>query len=348
VALGYQGFGNVGDEAILAGIEELLSGSRVQVATVIGGAQPIAAYALARRIETHRMRPNLAATRAIRGSGVVLVSGGGLLNDHWSTVVPTYLAWTVLARLVGARIAWIGVGVGPLRRPISRRLAGWALRLAACITVRDPESAALVASIAPGVKVTVVPDPALLISPPEPRQRSGIGFVVRHTTPGRVSEGATMANALADAAARFAPRSVRLITFGGRRDRAFAGEVRERAAWAGITLSIEELDPDPHRAIEVMAGLESVVSVRLHGLILAAVAGTPAVPVAYDQKVLSTARLLGIEHLCQPISGLTGQGIAAALSEAQSSATQDAVAQRLDELRSGGPALRSLIEKAVA
>jgi polysaccharide pyruvyl transferase CsaB len=350
VALGYQGFGNVGDEAILAGMEEVLTGSPVQVVAVIGGQEPIPAFVSAARITTHRMRPTLAGLRAVRDARVVLISGGGLLNDHWLTVVPTYLAWSVLARLAGARIAWIGVGVGPLRRPVSRRLAGWALALACCVTVRDPESAALVASISGRVTTTVVPDPALMMSRPAPLDRKGIGLIVREPTPDRAGDRMPMAQALAEAAARVGGNgtSVRLITFGGPRDRSFAEEIRDQARTAGAAMvGIDELGPDPRKALESIAALESVVSVRLHGVILAALASTPVVPIAYDEKVRSVARLLGMERLTQAIDGLSGDGIVAALTEAASADTQRRVWQSTEELRSSGIRLRTLIEQAV-
>ena len=348
VALGYQGFGNVGDEAILAGIEELLSDSRVEVVAVVGGHEPIPAFPAARRIVTRRMRPNLASLRALSRARLLLVSGGGLLHDHWVTVVPTYLAWMLLARLTGTRVVWVGVGVGPLDRPILRRMAGWALRLAACVTVRDPESALFVARIAPRVKVTVVPDPALLMSPPAARPRSGIGFVVRGPTPGRDGEIDEMIVGLASAAADAGAGKgdVRLLTFGGPRDRAFADAVRGLAAQDGTTLPIEELGPDPRQALEVLAGLEAVVTVRLHGLLLAALAGTPAVPIAYDDKVASMARQLGLDEACQPVTGLTGHGITAALASVQTAKQQELVAGRLSEIRSNAALLRSLIEAA--
>jgi polysaccharide pyruvyl transferase CsaB len=350
LALGYQGFGNVGDEAILAGLEEVLAESPVQVVAVIGGPEPIPAFVSATRITTHRMRPTLAGLRALRRTGLVLVSGGGLLNDHWLTVVPTYLAWSVLARVAGARIAWIGVGVGPLRRPLSRRLAGWALALASCVTVRDPESAALAATIARHVTVTVVPDPALLMSRPAPRDRKGIGLIVREPTPDRFDDRTAMAQALADTGARLADNgtAVRLITFGGPRDLRFAEEIRDRAMAAGAILAgIDELGPDPGEALDAIASLEAAVSVRLHGVILAALASTPVVPIAYDEKVRSVARLLGMQHLTQAIDGLSGEGIAAALQEAASVNMQKKVWQSTEGLRSSGTRLRRLIEQAV-
>lgn len=350
VALGYQGFGNVGDEAILAGIEELLAGSSVEVVAVVGGPEPISAFPAARRIVTRRMRPNLASLRAIGRARLLVISGGGLLHDHWVTVIPTYLAWSLLARLAGARVVWVGVGVGPLRRPISRRLAGWALRLAACVTVRDRESAGLVAAVAPRVRVTVVPDPALLMARPAARPRSGIGFVVRGPTPGRESETEGMAEALAEAAVEARPvrGAVRLLTFGGPRDRAFAEAVCDASAGGGVTLSLEDLGPDPRDALAALAGLEAVVTVRLHGLLLAALAGTPAVPIAYDDKVASMARQLDLDEVCQPTIKLTGHAIVAAMATAQDPARQQRVADRVREMQSSAPLLRSLIEEAVS
>lgn len=348
VALGYQGFGNVGDEAILAGLESVLAGSRVRVTTVIGGPEPIPAFSGAQRIITRRMRPNLRALRALRRSRLVILSGGGLLHDHWWTVVPTYLAWVVLARLVGARVAWAGVGIGPLRGRLGRFLAGRALRLATVVTVRDDESASLAAVLAPGKKVTVVPDPALMLPAPAAGVRRGIGFIIRGPTPGNDEQSGTLSAALTAAASQLAarPATVRLLTFGGPSDRAFADGVAGRSAEAGHVLEIEELSPDPLAALDRAASLEAIVSVRLHGCILAALAGTPMVPIAYDDKVANLARRLGRAGDCLPVAGLTGSAIVAALERAETPDALAMVAERVAVLRGEGDVLRALIEGA--
>jgi polysaccharide pyruvyl transferase CsaB len=349
LALGYQGFGNVGDEAILAGLEALLADGRVEVATVIGGPEPIPAYASARRVVTRRMRPNLAALRALRRSRLVIISGGGLLHDHWWTVVPTYLAWVVMARLAGARVVWAGVGLGPLRRRSLRRLAGWALRLSTAVTVRDPESADLARALAARIPITVVPDPAFLLPVPASAERRGIGVIVRGPTPGDQGQADALATALAEAATRLdrLPGGLSLITFGGPNDRAFAEQVAARASLARGAPAIEELSPDPQAALRRIAALEAVVSVRLHGCILAALAGTPVVPIAYDPKVSSLAARLDRPDDCLPLEGLTGTAIVSALERAESPLAREMVAARLAALRGEASLLRDAIEGAV-
>ena len=113
--VGFAGFGNLGDEAIAAGIDALLGTSSLEVTTVFGGPRLAESPAFPRavRLASWRLLPTLPALRRLRGIDVLLVGGGGLLNDHWPAVVPRYVSWMIAGRLAGARVAWVGVGVGP-------------------------------------------------------------------------------------------------------------------------------------------------------------------------------------------------------------------------------------------
>ena len=345
ISVGYQGFSNVGDEAILAGVEVLLNGTRIRVDWVVCGPQPVTAFADAIRIRTRRGRPSLAGVRALRRADLLLFSGGGLLHDHWPVVVPTYLAWSLLARASGTRIAWVGVGVGPLRGRIARRLAGWTLRLADLVTVRDLESADLVGEVAPGMPVTVVPDPAIFIVPPATGpKRGGVGIIVRPPAPAQAELGEHMARELGEAAARLSAdgRTVTLLTFGGPRDREVAEAVAVAAADAGGPRpAIDELGPDPLPVLKRLAALEGVISVRLHGLILAAVAQTPAVGVSYDPKVAAWANRLGSESM--PLTDLEASRLLQALERNMAQTTTSSVATRVSKLQAEMGALRALL-----
>jgi polysaccharide pyruvyl transferase CsaB len=350
VALGYQGFGNLGDEAILTGLEVVLTGSSVQVRAVVCGPDPVAGFPDARRLRTRRMRPTAAALRALRRSRLLIISGGGLLHDHWLSVVPTYLLWSLLARTLGVRVAWVGVGIGPLERPLARRLAGWSLRLASLVTVRDEESARLVGEIAPGVPVHVVADPS--VHNPTPvrdrrAQRSGLAVIVRGPTPRDAGRTAALAQALADAAAQAADDLglATVLTFGGPADGPFAERVAGLAT-AGAPLPIEPMPPDPTAAIAELGRYAAVITVRLHGMLLAAVAGTPAVAIAYDPKVAASARRLGMEDQCIALADARAEAILGALDRARRPDALAVVAARLAALRATGPDLRQLIEAA--
>jgi polysaccharide pyruvyl transferase CsaB len=350
VVLGYQGFGNVGDEAILTGIECLLDGAPIEVIAVIGGPEPIRAFPRAQRLPTRRLRPTRQALRALRRADLLLLSGGGLVNDHWAATLPLYLGWSALARLLGARIAWIGVGIGPLRRRRSRLLAGAMARLATLVTVRDDPSAALARSVAPGRVVRVVPDPAVFNPAPTPRSRGGIGFIVRAPAPGDAELAADLAAALGreiGAAAGAGTADPVILTFGGPADAPFAERVAIAARrFSDTAAAIESMPPDPARVLARLAALEALVSVRLHGLILGAIAGTPTVPVAYDDKVTAVAAQLGIDDLALSLADLVGGPageVGRRIAVASQPGRQDLVARRLGELRSQAEPLRDLV-----
>lgn len=350
MTVGYQGFGNLGDEAILTGIEQLLADGPLEVLTVAGGPQPITAFAGARRVGLHRLLPTLDALRALRRRRAVVFAGGGLLHDHWVTVIPSYLAWSVLARLAGARIAWVAVGIGPLRHRWSRVLTGWTLRLATVVTVRDAFSTELMRQVAPGIPVRLVPDPALFNNPPASvEERHGIGLVVRGPAPSDRRRADELAELLGRTAAALADndRQVVVVTLGGRADAAMAEEVAAAAARMGATRpAVEALPSDPAACLDRFARFEAMISVRLHGVILGALAGTPVAGIAYDPKVAAWCERLGA-----PVLGLEALEVASltrALADAGGQQARTRVAARLEELRGQREEVRGLLEAALA
>jgi polysaccharide pyruvyl transferase WcaK-like protein len=92
--------------------------------------------------------------RAARGLNVVAVPGTGVLDDFGLRPqgVPYILfRWALCCRLARTPFAFVGIGAGPIKHPTSRRLMGWAARLATHRSYRDPGSAAYMAELgAPG------------------------------------------------------------------------------------------------------------------------------------------------------------------------------------------------------
>ena len=347
VVLGYQGFGNVGDEAILTGIEALVAGTPIRVTTLVVGPEPVAAFSEVRRIVVPRMRPNLASLRALRGARVLLVSGGGLLHDHWWTVLPTYLSWVIAARALGLRVAWLGVGVGPLRSRWSRLLAGSALRWSHLVTVRDAASADLVRSIAPRVDVVTIPDPAMFNVPPAAMHRTGVGIIVRKPAPRNLAATDELATALGGSVARLqsAGMPVGLLSLGGAADGPFAELVAARAAAAGgARPTVEALPPNPSAVLAQLAGYESLISVRLHGLILGALAGTPCVTIAYDPKVDAWAARLGMSDYCLSMDRLSTDVVLDAFARMRADVgLPERLAGRVATIRAEADGVRTLL-----
>lgn len=351
-ALGYQGFGNLGDEAILTGIEAILDQSGLTIDALVCGPRPdaVVGFLRARRLPSPRLLPTWSAIRALRSSRGLVLAGGGLLHDHWPTVIPRYVAWILLARLLRRRVVWIGVGVGPIRRRTHRFLARFACRLAALALVRDSTSAALLGG--ERRRVRVIPDPALFNPPPPPVASDSdpaLAIIVRAPVPADGDRAPHLAATLVEVAEAAFARGWRptFMTMAGDADRDFTTRLLAVAAERGVSAEMRSLGPTPRAAVTTLAACRGVVTVRLHGLLLAAVAGVPAVAVAYDAKVNAAARQLGLGDLVVDLASLTTDDIMSRLELAGEPARRVKLAAEIDRVRSQLPDVAAAVDHAI-
>lgn len=333
--VGFQGFDNVGDEAVLTGIEAALAGSAARVTTVFSGPRVdgVAAFPTARRVVTYRHLPNVSALRILRRTDLLVVAGGGIFNDHWAPVIPRYAAWVFAARLAGARVAWVGVGVGPIRRSWLRWLTRLAARASSSLLVRDSASAELLGS----APARVIPDPSLFNPPPDADQAGDeLGLVVRAPTSGDLGRSGALVDAIASAAVAAHARGLRpvVLTMAGDADRAFADAVLDALGRAGLTgVACEALGPTPAAVLDRLGRLSGLITVRLHGLLLGALAGVPGVPIAYDDKVRVAADYLGLGDLVVELAGVSEVDLGERLAAAGSAERRRLVADRVTAMR---------------
>lgn len=98
---------------------------------------------------------------ALRRIDRLVIAGGGQLGDYFGGPWGYPLAlfrWCLLARLAGARVAFVSVGAEPIRSPTSKRLLRWALALADYRSFRDESSRALIERIGASGPHAVCPD----------------------------------------------------------------------------------------------------------------------------------------------------------------------------------------------
>jgi polysaccharide pyruvyl transferase WcaK-like protein len=346
--LGYQGFGNVGDEAILTGLEAALEGSRIQVTDVIcGDSAPVAGFPKADRLPSRRLLPSLAGLQRLRSSDLLVLSGGGLIHDHWAIVIPRYLAWTLLARSFGVPVVWAAIGVGPIDREKYRRLAGWIVDNTALLTVRDKRSQDWVAKVRPARTVEIAADPAFFnVVPTAPATRRGLALIGRLPTPRDAVHGDRIVGALAELAREHDKDRRAIITMAGDLDEPFLARLVERIGPGGPP-PIHRLGPNPREALELMSSFEAVVSVRLHGLIFCALTGVPCVPIAYDEKVRSAAERLGLGDLAVDLADVTPELLRKRLAQAREPERMATVASRVAGFRDEGLRLRRMFEEVM-
>src|SRR5438105_4709078 len=88
--VGYYGFGNVGDEAILSTILTEFHASRPQARIVVASGDP-AQTSAAHRVEAIPWNDMAAIHRAVQACDLVLIGGGGLFHDYWGVDPDTFL-----------------------------------------------------------------------------------------------------------------------------------------------------------------------------------------------------------------------------------------------------------------
>lgn len=264
---GYYGYGNLGDEALLAGLVGGLKARGIEPVVLSG--DPAATRTLHDVAAAHRYRGLLPA---LARCDALVSGGGGLLQDGSSRrSLSYYLTVIRLARTLGKRVVVYGQSVGPLsqvgRRRVGHVLAGLPL------AVRDAPSVDLLGTL--GLHAERVADPALLLSPPPPAEPGGPVMLVPRAGHDDLNEALAAAGRLL----REAGLRIATLALHEREDAAAA----ERIAVATQASRLEAATPE--QALRHIGTARYVLSARLHGLILAARAGVGFAGLVYDPKV---------------------------------------------------------------
>jgi len=306
VISGYYGFGNAGDEAVLAAMLAALRTRLPQADVVVLSGNP----AQTRRLhQVAAVSRYVGALRPIAGADLVISGGGSLVQDVTSARSALYYLAILWLGTVLARATMIyAQGIGPLRRAWLRALAGRIFNRVTVLTVRDEDSARLLHDLGVRRPVHVVADPALALLPAS----SGLvqDLVMRRASPciglalrswdddaflGPLIEGLR-------AVRRQLGGEVRVLVLHPKRDLAVsvvAARALEGVVIAGLA---------PGELLAVMGTLDLLVGVRLHALINAAAAGVPFVGLSYDPKVEGFCRRVGIGRVL-PLSSLTARRV---------------------------------------
>ncbi|MCP9833212.1 MULTISPECIES: polysaccharide pyruvyl transferase CsaB [unclassified Cyanobium] len=293
---GYYGEHNLGDDALLAVLLDQLPANCLPVVTAHD-------QALVRKqfgVETTDRR-RLGAVLAALGRCQALVLGGGsLLQDSTSFQSLLYYGALMLAaRVRGQPVILWGQGLGPLRRRRSRALVRGLLPLATAISWRDAASAGQ--ARAWGVEAPVGSDPVWALS--AQRWSGHGGPIVLCFRPVHQLSGAAWSPYLQalEHLALAADREVLWLPFHQDQDRGLLASLL-RQGLVGEALarrSRELLVQTPAQAMEAFRQAGLVLAMRLHGLILAALAGSPCAALSYDPKVAAAAA--GIGCPCQEL-----------------------------------------------
>ena len=305
---GAYGLGNSGDEAIL---EAVLSQIRETDSTV-----PVTVISRDPRqtAELHKVRAVwsfnvIGLIRAFRRSGLFLSGGGSLIQDVTSRrSLLYYLTMMKWAKRSGCSVVMYGCGIGPVNRPGDRKKAAKVINECAdCITLRDHRALEELKTLGVTVEnVRVSGDPAISLKPAEgadldramralgmdPEEKY-IAYSLRDM--GDKLPASLVASAADECSGKFGCKTVFICN--SNEDSAFAESVSELMQ-TPFMMIMEGLRSSV--VLGIMSRAAAVVSGRLHSLIFAAVAGAPAVAIAYDPKVSGFMEDLGFGRTIQP------------------------------------------------
>lgn len=266
------------------------------------------------------LRHTMMAYRRLRDVDLLVVSGGGQIDDYWGGAWGhpwSMLKLALLGRLARTDFVVIGVGVGTARSRTSRFLLRATLRTASYRSFRDAESVAMVEELGLEDGNALSADLAFALDP----DRAGVGREsgvlgterrVVGVSPIAYLDPRTWPEkdeaAYRDYVERLGDFCRRLLADGQREivlfstdgcDARAVDDLRDlmvERGWADgdESLRVERVDRID-QLFRALARTEMVVASRLHGVLLSHLAGRPVVALSYDRKVDRHMESLGQE-----------------------------------------------------
>lgn len=310
---GYYGFNNIGDEAILKGLIEGISGRLPSVDMVVLSKYPdfTAKKHNVRAVNRIHLFKIL---REMRSMDVLVSGGGSLLQDVTSKrSIAYYLGLIWLAKRVFRKKVMIySQGIGPVTQKFNRLLVEKILGSVDIINVRDEKSKQELIDIGIKKQILVTTDTVFSIQKPSldkgsqilgKMDRKGgrpyVGISVRYWK--NCSERVRIETAkLCTRILRESGYRPVLIPFHFHRDLQLMREIHDclpEEIREEVLIMEQYLYVDDY--LSLIGNMDLMVAMRLHGLIFAALMQVCPIGISYDPKIESFMKILGEEEVMQ-------------------------------------------------
>lgn len=353
--IGHYGGCNTGDEAMLAGLVGALHDSLRQRSAVVVKTK------LTRKQYSNSGVDVLPASTASVVSGLLrsnsLILGGGThFHDDYTTMryvrhfryMLRLASLSMLAKLLGRKVIWLGMGFGPFYRVPTRWVTRLGLKFCDFVTVRDSISLREVSGWIPAERLGVTFDLAALLA-----QNAQL-----RTRPARTDEDRCKTLGISVTSVR------KCLTCGPRVDACFWGRLAsalnrilarnpdlrlkvivlrgghredDQAVSAMVHQIVEKshprrcdlvpYDPEPMITLQRISECDAFIATRFHAGVLAYVAGCRLLFLEYHRKVRDLAREIGLaDKACLSLS---------------EDVNEDVLAEKLEALVHGHSAFRA-------
>lgn len=304
--LGYYGYKNSGDEAILMSTLEAFRKIDPELTFLVFSKKPKETKKLYLVDSVYRF--NLfKVIRILKKSRLFLAGGGSLIQDNTSTrSIWYYLTVLKMAKKLGINSMLFANGIGPIKRSFNRRFAGKVLNDLQAISLRDAQSFNEIKAL--GINkpnIFVSSDPAVLLEASDeskvdeliqleniPTDKPLIGFSLRKwTNSGYVDKIAEIADYCAqkyNSHPLFIPMQYPMDF---EISQTIAGKMKNPS-------SIITKMYSPNIILGLTARLKLMVGMRLHSIIYAATQCIPLMGLVYEPKVKAF-----LKEINQPSAG---------------------------------------------
>lgn len=297
--LGYYGFDNSGDDAILEAMVSTLRSLDPGLELTALSKTPEKTERMYGIRSAHRFKW-WELRREMKRTDLFLFGGGTLLQDRTSTRSIRYYLYTLsLAKKYGKRTMIYANGLGPVSGSGNRRLTTEALSSATLVTLRDEASLRYAEEL--GVKndrMVVTQDPVFALEPCEEARRAEIcraeglptdqpliGISVRNWNGAEGLQGAVAETVVHLEKKGF---GVVLIPMQQPHDVRISEDIRALATERGARPESIHVIRGVYRVEEmigIISGMQAMIAMRLHAIIYAALSGVPPVGLSYAPKI---------------------------------------------------------------
>lgn len=294
VISGYYGFGNAGDEAMLAAMIEALTTVDPAISIVVLSGDPVETRRRHGVDAVFRLNyPQI--VRSLAGSRLLISGGGSLLQDVTSNrSLYYYLSIMLLAKKLGKPVMLYAQGIGPVRGALAKSAMRYIGNMADLITVRDEGSCEELQRLRvtkPPVYVTA--DPVLGMCPQDKQtgrlifRQHGlegaapvVGLSVREWKDWQVYK-----DVLAQTADLIAEEYGARLVYIPMQCPEDAETAKKIAALSSKPAVVLEGEYSTGELLSLVGNLDMLISIRLHALIFAAVMRVPMIGLSYDPKI---------------------------------------------------------------
>lgn len=284
VISGYYGFGNFGDEAILAVLLEHLKQFDVEAVVLSKNPRKTSMEYMVNALNSFDFQQ---VAELIKQSDILISGGGSLLQDVTSLKSLLYYLWILsLALWHKKQVIIFAQGIGPIRNKFAQLLTSLVLKKCTYVSVRDFKSQKLLEWM--GVSSQLLCDPIFSLSFPIEKKCGTVGIQLRDFS----TLNDNLLNKLAHQVAKdFQDKKIELFALQYEMDFHVCEKFKKMLYTIAPNIEVEIVHslclPE---MLERILDVEYMIAMRFHALVVAVKAGIPSVAINYDTKVEKLAQ----------------------------------------------------------